>query len=120
MTAKLHKVVSGDPTALDAKTVIRMATIEGASAIRLDHQIGSLETGKTADLIILNTRKPHLTPMYRPDSHIVYSAQASDVDTVVIGGQVVAKNRKILTMDTEEIMRAADRFSIEVKGSRSD
>ena len=118
MTAKLHKVVSGDPTALDAGTVIQMATIKGAGAIGLNNQIGSLETGKAADLIILDTRKPHLTPMFRPDSHIVYSAQASDVDTVMIGGQIVAKDRKILTMDTEEIMRAADRFGIDVKGSR--
>ena len=117
MTAKLHKVVCEDPTVLDARTVIRMATIGGAGAIGLDRQIGSLEKGKAADLIILDTRKPHLTPMYRPDSHIVYSASATDVDTVVIDGRIVAEGRKIMTMDTDEIMRSADRLGAEVKKS---
>ena len=115
ITAKLHKAVSGDPTVLDAQTVIRMATIEGASAIGLDDLTGSLESGKAADLIIMDTRKPHLTPMYRPDSHIVYAAKASDVKTVVIGGRIIVKNRDVLTMDTSEILRAAGQLGREIK-----
>ena len=117
ITAKLHKVVSGDPTALDAQTVIRMGTINGAGAIGLGSRVGSLEAGKAADLIIINTRQPHLTPMYRPDSHIVYAANASDVETVVIAGRVIVKNREVLTMDTNEILQTADRLSREVRNS---
>ena len=73
MAAKLHKASSLDPTVLDAATVLRMATIDGARALGLDRQIGSLEVGKKADLIIIDTRKPHLTPMYNPVSHLVYA-----------------------------------------------
>jgi 5-methylthioadenosine/S-adenosylhomocysteine deaminase len=118
ITAKLHKAVSGDPTVLDAQTVIQMATLDGAAAIGLEDQIGSLETGKAADLIILNRRRPHLTPMYRPESHIVYAAKASDVETVVIGGRIVVENRKVLTMDTTEILQTAGHLSREIDISR--
>ena len=86
--AKLHKVQSLDPTVLDAATVLRMATIEGARALGLDEVIGSLEPGKQADIIVIDTRKPHLTPMYDPASHLVYAARGSDVATVIVNGRV--------------------------------
>jgi 5-methylthioadenosine/S-adenosylhomocysteine deaminase len=115
-TAKLHKVVSGDPTALDAQSVIRMATIDGASAIGLGDRVGSLEVGKQADLITINTHRPHLTPIYRAESHIVYAAGAADVETVVVGGRVIVRNRTLLTMDVTEIMSAARRLGAQVRG----
>jgi 5-methylthioadenosine/S-adenosylhomocysteine deaminase len=105
MTAKLHKVVTGDPTVLDARTVIRMATQTGAAAIGLGDRVGSLEPGKEADLIILDRRRPHLVPMFHPESHVVYAAGGSDVDTVVVSGQVVVRHRRLLTADLAEIMR---------------
>jgi 5-methylthioadenosine/S-adenosylhomocysteine deaminase len=102
--AKLHKVMGHDPTLLDARQMVRMATIEGAKAIGLSHQIGSLEPGKRADLIVLNTRRPHLTPLYHPESHLVYAACGNDVSHVFVDGNLVVKNRKILTFDVEQVM----------------
>ncbi|GBC63262.1 amidohydrolase [Desulfonema ishimotonii] len=102
--AKLHKVHLADPTVMDAETVVRMATIEGAKAIGLDHLIGSIEIGKEADIIILDTAKPHLTPMYAPASHLVYAASGADVRHVIVGGRVVVKARELMTMDLKEVM----------------
>ncbi len=107
MAAKLHKVQSQDPTTLDAVTVMKMATIEGARALGIDTVTGSLESGKKADIIIIDTNKPHLTPMYNPYSHIVYAAGGSEVNHVIINGQLVMEHRKLLTMDTKEIMERA-------------
>ena len=105
--AKLHKVQTMDPTVLDAVTVLRMATIEGARVLGLEHITGSLEAGKKADIIIVDTNKPHRTPMYNPFSHIVYAARGSDVNHVIINGQIVMEGRKLLTMDLKGIMARA-------------
>ncbi len=102
--AKLHKVIGQDPTLLDAAQVVRMGTILGAEAIGLADQIGSVEPGKRADLIVLDTRKPHLTPLFHPESHLVYSANGGDVVHVLIDGQWVVKNRKVRTLDVEQVM----------------
>ncbi len=108
MAAKLHKVHGKDPTVLDAVTVLRMATIEGAKALGLDDVTGSIEPGKKADIIIVDTRKPHLTPMYNPYSHIVYSAKGSDVSHSIINGQPVMRHRELLTMDLDEVLGRAE------------
>ncbi len=102
--AKLHKVIGRDPTLLDAAQVVRMGTISGAEAIGLSDRIGSLETGKRADLIVLDACKPHLTPLFHPESHLVYSANGGDVVHVLIDGQWVVKNRKMRTLDVEQVM----------------
>jgi len=102
--AKLHKVASGDPTVLDAATVLRMSTIDGARALGMDALIGSIEIGKQADIIVVDTHKPHLTPMYHPASHMVYAARGSDVDTVIINGDLVVENRQLVRLDTQQIM----------------
>lgn len=99
MAAKLGKAGTGDPSAMDAKSVLRMATIGGAKALGLSGITGSLEAGKKADIIILDTRKPHLTPMYNPVSHLVYAARGSDVTTSVINGKVIMEDRKLLSLD---------------------
>ena len=91
--AKLHKAATLDPTVMDARTVLRMATIEGARALGLDAVTGALTPGKQADVIIIDTQKPHLQPMYRPESHLVYAARGSDVAFVMIGGRVVMGKR---------------------------
>ena len=111
MTAKLHKVMNHDPTVLSAKTVIRMATIDGARALGLDREIGSLEPGKQADLIIVDTRVPHLTPLHQPVSAIVYAAKGSDVRTVMVGGRLLVKNRRVLAVDMEDVMHRVGRIS---------
>ncbi len=113
--AKLHKVHKGDPTALNSHTVLRMATIDAARAIGMSDTIGSLEPGKKADLIVIDTRKPHLTPMYRPESHLVYAARGSDVETVIIDGRPVMEDRKIVSMDVEQAMEKANEIAEEIR-----
>lgn len=112
--AKLHKAKTLDPTVMDASTVLKMATIRGARALGLDQVIGSLETGKKADLIIIDTNKPHLTPMYNPVSHLVYAAMGSDVTTSIINGIVVMEGGKIKTMDIKEVMDDVNRIAREI------
>jgi 5-methylthioadenosine/S-adenosylhomocysteine deaminase len=114
--AKLHKVHRLDPTVLAAGAVLRMATIDGACALGLGDRIGSLEPGKQADVIILDTRKPHLVPMYHPVSQLVYAARGSDVETAVINGRVVMENGRILTFDVEQAMEEVNRIAAQVKG----
>jgi len=103
--AKLHKARLLDPTVMDARQVLTMATRGGAEAIGLGEEIGSIQVGKKADLIVIDTRKPHLTPLYDPASHLVYAASGSDVRDVIIDGRVVVKDRRLLTIDVEDVMQ---------------
>lgn len=105
--AKLHKAAASDPTVMNAEQVLRMATIEGARALGLDRLIGSVEPGKAADLIIVDCSRPHLTPMYHPVSHLVYSARGSDVRDVFINGCAKVRNGKLVEIDAGEIMEKA-------------
>jgi len=102
--AKLHKVNLLDPTVMDARTVLVMATLGGAQAIGLDREIGSLEAGKQADITIIDTRKPHLVPLYNPVSQIVYAARGSDVRDVIVSGNFLLKDRRLLTIDLEDTL----------------
>ncbi|MDF1592819.1 MAG: amidohydrolase [Desulfobacterales bacterium] len=111
VTAKLHKVNALDPTVMDAGTVLTMATIGGAKAIGLDKEIGSLEIGKQADVLVVDTRSPHLFPMYNPVSHLVYSAKGSDVRDVIVAGRVILKDRKLLTLDMADIYEKVNAIS---------
>jgi 5-methylthioadenosine/S-adenosylhomocysteine deaminase len=115
MAAKLHKAVSFDPTTMDARTVVEMATIGGAKAVGLGAHIGSLEVGKQADVIVIDTAKSHLSPIYHPESHIVYAAKSSDVRDVVVGGRVLVRNRNVLSLDVEEIMARVREIAAEIK-----
>jgi cytosine/adenosine deaminase-related metal-dependent hydrolase len=106
----LQKARLLDPLVLNSETVLEMATLNGAEALGLQDQIGSIEAGKKADLILLNIKKPHLTPAYNIVSNLVYSAAGSDVDTVIIDGKVVMQNRIVKTLDEEQILdEATDR-----------
>ncbi len=105
--ACLHKVNTSDPTATPCETVLEMATINGAKAMGLEKEIGSLEVGKRADFVALDLDKPHVVPAPDPVSAIVYSAKGSDVDTVVIDGKVVVSGGQALTMDEERILHEA-------------
>ena len=107
LAAKLQKVTKMDPRALTAQQVVEMATIGGARAIHMDSEIGSLEAGKKADLIVLDLDAPHAVPLYALYGQIVYSLTASDVRTVVIGGRVVVQDRRALTLDQPSIIAAA-------------
>ncbi len=109
--AKLHKVSAMDPMLMDAVTVLKMATIEGARSLGLHDITGSLEVGKQADVIILDTHKPHLVPVYNPVSHIVYAAQGSDVQDVIVNGRILVKDRKLLSVDLGHILEKVINFS---------
>jgi 5-methylthioadenosine/S-adenosylhomocysteine deaminase len=115
MAAKLHKIHTLDPTVMDALTALRMATIEGAKALGLGNTTGSLEVGKKADIIVLDTNKPHLTPLYSPYSHLVYAARGNDVSHSIINGQLVMEDRKLLTLNLDEIMTRAREKSVQVR-----
>ncbi len=109
LAAQLHKVKTFDPTVMDAQTVLKMATIQGAKAIGLEKKIGSIEPGKEADLIVVDTENPHLVPIYNPVSHIVYAARGSDVRDVIVAGRILLRDQNLCTINIEEAMeRVAD------------
>jgi len=117
LAAKLQKVSKMDPRALGAKEALEMATIEGARAIHLDGEIGSLEPGKKADFILLGLDAPHAVPMYDVYSQIVYALKASDVETVVIGGRIVMLHRRVLTLNEPAIIAKAREYKTKVEAS---
>ena len=108
-TAILHKGVDKNPTLMPAQQVLEMATIEGAKALSWQNEIGSIETGKKADLAIINLNKSHLCPLYNEASHLIYAAKASDVDTVIINGQIVMENRKLKTLKIDKVIEMAEK-----------
>jgi 5-methylthioadenosine/S-adenosylhomocysteine deaminase len=112
--AKLHKAARLDPTALPAREVLRMATRGGAAALHMEEDIGSLEAGKRADLIVVGTSGPNAVPLYDPYSYLVYSARSDAVETVIVEGKVLMENRRLTTLDTEAIRRRAGRFGRQV------
>jgi len=118
--AKLEKVRHLDPTLMPADTVVAMATRQGARVLGMGEHTGCLKAGMKADLILIDLARPHLTPMYNPYSHLVYAVNGSDVNTVFIHGKMVMKDRKLLTLDEEDIMeqvrRIAERIQESLKG----
>jgi 5-methylthioadenosine/S-adenosylhomocysteine deaminase len=117
LAAKLQKITRMDPRALPAEQVVEMATIGGARALHLDKQIGSLETGKKADLILFDTGAPHAVPMYNVYSELVYASKASDVRTVVVGGKLVMEDRRMLTLNESEILAKAQEYRKKISAS---
>jgi 5-methylthioadenosine/S-adenosylhomocysteine deaminase len=117
--AKIHKVAEMDPTVMDARTVVKMATINGARVLGLEDRIGSIEVGKCADIIILDINKPHWTPLYNPYSQLVYAASGSDVTTGIIGGRVVMRDRKLLTMNLPVVTQEVRKIAKTIKGDFS-
>ena len=97
-----------NPLVMDAETVLELATINGARAVGLDKEIGSVEVNKKADLTLISFKSPHLVPAYNPISHLVYAATGSDVDTVIIDGRIIMKNRAVMTLDEEKVIREAN------------
>jgi 5-methylthioadenosine/S-adenosylhomocysteine deaminase len=118
--AKIHKLRRMDTTVMDAVTVLKMVTCEGARALGMQHEIGSLEVGKKADVIVVDTHKPHLTPMYNPYSHLVYAARGSDVTHTVVNGRIVMVDRKILSLDLSHVMETAMRLAERVRAWLSE
>jgi 5-methylthioadenosine/S-adenosylhomocysteine deaminase len=108
--AKLHKVFSGDPKVISAQQAFELATIRGAQALHLDKEIGSLETGKRADLLIIERDALNQIPLYNVYSDLVYATKSFDVQSVIINGRVVMQNRRLLTLNEPQIKREAAVF----------
>jgi 5-methylthioadenosine/S-adenosylhomocysteine deaminase len=103
---------------MDAKTVVKLTTIGGAEVLGLKDKIGSLELGKKADIIILDWKQPHLTPVYNHYSHLVYSATGHDVRTVMVDGTVIMDNRQILTVNEKEVISEVEKIGEKIKKGR--
>ncbi|BES66602.1 amidohydrolase [Gottschalkiaceae bacterium SANA] len=103
LTSMIHKGNQMNPLVVNAKEVLRMATVNGAKATGFGNEVGTLEPGKKADLILIDTDKAHLTPLNNPFSAAVYSMQGSDVDTVIVNGRVLMENREMKFVDEEKI-----------------
>ena len=115
LAAKLAKISKMDPLALNAKAVVEMATIDGARALHMEKEIGSLEAGKKADLILISLDEPNAVPMYDVYAQVAYSLKGSDVETVVIGGRVVMRDRKLLTIDEPRVLGKAREYGKSIK-----
>jgi len=117
LAAKLAKITKMDPLALNARAVVEMATIEGAKALHMEKEIGSLEAGKKADLILIALDTPNAVPMYEPYAQLAYALKGSDVQTVIIGGKIVMRDRKLLTIDEPSVIAKAHDYKKRVAGS---
>ena len=94
---------------MPAATVLEMAALGGARALGRDKEIGSLEVGKQADIIMVNLRNLHSTPQADPVSSLVYSARSSDVEACLVDGRILMKDKELLTMDREWILRESEK-----------
>jgi 5-methylthioadenosine/S-adenosylhomocysteine deaminase len=117
LAAKLAKITKMSPLALNAPAVVEMATIDGARALHMEKEIGSLETGKKADLIVIDLDEPNAVPMYDVYAQIAYALKASDVETVMIGGRLVMKDRKLLIVNEEAAISKAREYRKSVAAS---
>lgn len=107
MASMLHKLQTGDPRVVTAREALQMATIGGARALGMDAQIGSLEAGKRADVIVVGMNRARQTPMFDPISHLVYVTRGDDVLTTVVHGKVLMRNRRVLTLDEAAVLKEA-------------
>ncbi len=108
--AKLHKLFARDPKVVSAQEAFEMATIRGARALHMEREIGSLETGKRADLVIVDLNDLSQTPLYNIYSNLIYATKAADVRSVIIEGRVVMRDRRLLTLDENDIKARARVF----------
>ena len=117
LAAKLAKITKMSPLALNAQAVVEMATIDGARALHMEKEIGSLEKGKKADLILIGLDEPNAVPMYDVYAQIAYALKASDVETVIIGGRVVMRDHKLLTVDEAAAIAKAREYQKTIAAS---
>ena len=109
--AFLHKLETRDPKAIPAPVALEMATLGGARALGLDRQIGSLEPGKRADLIVVGMDRARQTPLYDVISQLVYATHGDDVTTTIVNGRVLMRDRRVLTLDEGTVLAEARRFA---------
>ena len=116
VAALLHKATRWDARAMPAQTVLDLATIGAARALHADRDIGSIEVGKRADLVVVSLRGPHTTPFYPENviSHLVYSSRGSDVQATIVDGQVLMEDRVVRTVDEAEVVAMAQETAREL------
>jgi len=112
--ALVHKNHRWDPTVLPAQTVVDLATLGGATTLGVQHTLGSLEEGKTADLIMIDLKKPHLTPLHDPISHLVYAVRGTDVCTTIVNGTPLMLEKEFLTIDVEKTLEQSKKIASEL------
>src|ERR1700676_2121846 len=117
LAAKLQKITKMNPLALGAKAVVEMATIDGAKALHMEKEIGSLEPGKKADVIVISLNEPNAVPMYDVYAQLAYALKGNDVETVVIGGRVVMREHQLLTVKEDEVIAKAREYQRKVAAS---
>ncbi len=103
MAGRLAKISEGDPSFLDSKTLFDMMTISGAKVLGMENEIGSIEVGKSADIITLDLSVPYMNPLYDPITAVVYSSNGGNIRDVIVKGRIVMRDKKIITLDVEEI-----------------
>ena len=113
----LHKLQTGDPRAVNARTALEMATSRGARALGMEARIGSLEPGKRADLITVDVSGARQTPMYDPISHLVYVSRGDDVRTTIVNGRLLMRNRRVLSLNAAEVLRDAHDWAGKVRAA---
>ena len=111
LASLVNKGLNKDPESVPALKALEMATIDGARALGKNSDIGSIELGKKADIILINTEQPHFYPKYNVVSSLVYSAQASDVDTVIVDGKVLMENRQFETIDLRNVLEKSEKMA---------
>ena len=111
----LHKHATGDPTVMPARQALELATLGGARALGMQRELGSLEPGKRADVIVVGMDQAKQTPMYDPVSHLVYTTDGDDVRDTVIEGRVVMRNRQVLTLSEAEVLTQARQMAGRVR-----
>jgi 5-methylthioadenosine/S-adenosylhomocysteine deaminase len=102
-----QKLVTMDPTAISAPDALEMATIGGARALGRPQHLGSIEAGKLADIIIVGMSKPRQQPLFDPVSQIVYASRGDDVETVIVNGRILMRDKKVLTMNEATVLAEA-------------
>jgi 5-methylthioadenosine/S-adenosylhomocysteine deaminase len=112
--ALVHKNHRWDPTVLPAQTVVDLATIGGVTCLGAQKTLGSVEEGKIADLIMIDLKKPHLTPLHDPVSHLVYAARGTDVCTTIVNGKPLMLDNEFLTIDMQETLARAEQDAWEL------
>ncbi|WP_066505854.1 amidohydrolase [Abyssisolibacter fermentans] len=114
LAAIINKGINQDPISVSAYTALEMATKNGAKALMLENEVGTIEVGKKADIVLIDLNKPHFYPRHNLISAMAYSAQASDVDTVIVDGKILMESYEFKTLDVEKIMFNASRCANEL------
>jgi 5-methylthioadenosine/S-adenosylhomocysteine deaminase len=115
--AFLHKLVTNDPRAIPAAVALEMATIGGARVLGMERTVGSLEPGKRADLLVVSMASARQTPMYDPVSHLVYVTRGDDVQTTIVNGRVLMRDRKVLSLDSRQVLADARAMADKVRAA---